>query len=101
MAGDDEGGSRRPARRAASKNVNFHNSTSSNHAAPSAMHYVGYVEEDETPGRVARTPGWCQIGYMDHSGCHMDRTGRHQLVWFSTRTTRVGTPGCLTVIDSV
>lgn len=38
---------RRP-RRAASKNVNFHNGSKQ----PSAMHYVGYVEEDETPEQI-------------------------------------------------
>jgi hypothetical protein len=33
-------------------------------------------------GRVARTLG-CQIGYMDHTGCHL-----------TIRPTRVATPGC-------
>ena len=37
-------------------------------------------------GRVV-TPGWCQIGYTDRTGCH-------QPVLVTIRPTRVVTPGC-------
>jgi hypothetical protein len=43
------GDERRP-RRAAAKNVNFYET----HAAPSSSHYVGYVEEDETPEMIMK-----------------------------------------------
>jgi hypothetical protein len=37
------------------------------------------------------TPGGCQIGYMDHTGCYTDHTGCHQSVFFY-RTPLLGLP---------
>jgi hypothetical protein len=36
----------------------------------SSSHLPAAPPGDGLPGKVARTPGGCQIGYMDHVGCH-------------------------------
>ena len=32
------------------------------------------------------SPGCAEIGYVDHTGCHMDHTVRHQLVTSATKS---------------
>ncbi len=47
MAADNQEDSGRPRRRCASRHANNRN-------MPSAIHYVGYVEDDETPEMIMR-----------------------------------------------
>jgi hypothetical protein len=35
---------------------------------------------------VCHSPGCAEIGYVDHTGCHMDHTVRHQLVTSATKS---------------
>jgi hypothetical protein len=45
---------------------------------------LGHVNVSDVMGRAVTpnpTPGGCQIGSMDHTGCYVDHTGCHQSVF--------------------